>query len=160
MSEPIFFSSKNGKYGFMSNFYGTKFVSGSGIVFDSSEKYFMYIKARTFEPKNDKLLKSIIEAKTPADAKKLGRKVKNFDGELWDVVGYKAMKRAIRYKFNQNKDLKARLKDTGDAILYEAAPWDKKWGIGYSKADALKIDPSKYGTNLLGLLLMEYRSKL
>ena len=70
------------------------------------------------------------------------------------------MLNGLRLKFNQNEDLKKKLILTNNKNLYEASPYDRIWGIGYTKTNAVKTDKSKYGLNLLGKALMELRSEL
>ena len=69
------------------------------------------------------------------------------------------MLNGLYYKFSQNPLLKEILLKTDNKILYEAAPRDKIWGIGFSAEKAVNIDISKYGSNLLGIALMELRTK-
>ena len=50
---------------------------------------------------------------------------------------------------------------TGNNILIEASPMDKKWGIGFSKNDAEATNPKLWlGTNVFGFALMEVRNEL
>ena len=50
---------------------------------------------------------------------------------------------------------------TGDAILAECSPTDKKWGIGIDIKDPSRMDISKWdGKNMLGRILMEVRDEL
>ena len=61
-------------------------------------------------------------------------------------------------KFTQNPDLMAKLKATGDAIMAEASPQDKIWGIGMTADDPEARCPEHWnGQNLLGNILMEIR---
>ena len=62
-------------------------------------------------------------------------------------------------KFSQNPELKTQLLATGEKVLVEASPYDKIWGIGFNKSDAL-TSKAKWGQNLLGKVLMEVRNKL
>ena len=49
---------------------------------------------------------------------------------------------------------------TGDAILAECSPTDKKWGIGIDIKDPARMDTSKWeGKNMLGRILMEVRDR-
>ena len=61
-----------------SNFYPCSFTEG-GKVWKNSEQCFMAKKAEYF--KDMEILEEILKAETPEKAKKLGRKVKNFDAE-------------------------------------------------------------------------------
>lgn len=61
-------------------------------------------------------------------------------------------------KFSQHPELAAHLRATGDAVLVEASPVDKVWGIGLSAGDANANDPTAWrGLNLLGFSLMRVR---
>lgn len=64
-------------------------------------------------------------------------------------------------KFGQNKKLLDILLSTGNAILAEAYPYDRIWGIGMSSTDASCKSPSEWKEqNLLGSALMETRRRL
>lgn len=66
----------------------------------------------------------------------------------------------LRAKFSQNPALKDYLVATGDAILVEAAPKDKIWGIGMGENNPDVGDSKKWnGRNLLGKALMEVRDE-
>ena len=96
-----------------------------------------------------------------AEAKKLGRQVRNFDQLLWEEKRYEIVKIGNYHKFSQDEHLATFLKQTGDRILVEASPYDNIWGIGLS-ADAQGIEnPHNWkGLNLLGFALMEVRKML
>jgi predicted NAD-dependent protein-ADP-ribosyltransferase YbiA (DUF1768 family) len=49
--------------------------------------------------------------------------------------------------------------ETGERELVEAAKWDRVWGIGYAKSNALKNRDS-WGENLLGKALVEVRGDI
>ena len=86
--------------------------------------------------------------------------MKSFDSNAWNAVKYDVVKTANRAKYEQNPDLKAKLLDTGDAILAEASPKDTIWGIGLDAVTAAETNPSEWpGQNLLGKVLMELRSE-
>ena len=83
-----------------------------------------------------------------------------FDPKTWDAVKYEIVKAGNRAKYEQNPDLKEKLLTTGTAILAEASPWDKTWGIGKTARTAAELDPSAWpGQNLLGKILMELREE-
>jgi ribA/ribD-fused uncharacterized protein len=67
---------------------------------------------------------------------------------------------ALRAKFSQNQALKDYLLATGDAILVEAAPRDRLWGIGMGENNPDVADQKKWkGRNLLGKALMQVRDE-
>ena len=72
-----------------------------------------------------------------------------------------AVKRGVRAKFEQNKDILQILLATQDNILAECSLMDKKWGIGVAIDSPDCSDPSKgSGKNFLGRILMEARDEL
>ena len=154
----IYFWSEKTKNGYLSNWYDSPFVS-EGKTFQNSEQYFMYQKAVLF---NDmEAAKKIMEAETPKEYKKLGRTVQGFNSEIWEQNRENVMFDGVLLKFCQNEDLKQKLLATGDAVLVEASPYDRIWGIGMRKADAEKISPENWkGLNLLGKVLMKVRETI
>lgn len=101
----------------------------------------------------------ILNSKTPAEAKRYGRMVSSWDDNLWNTHKYDIMKEALLHKFTNNKRLSKTLLNTGNAIIAEAAPNDRIWGIGISVQSAKQGFPWK-GSNLLGKALMDIRSEL
>ena len=85
--------------------------------------------------------------------------VKNFNEGVWNTHKYKIMYSGVYAKFTQNPELKIRLLATGEKFLVEASPYDKIWGIGYNKSDALP-NINNWGQNLLGQILMEVRTNI
>lgn len=137
------------------------------VTFSSSEQYFMYVKAYHF--KDNATMKKILKPGYEAhDYKRFGREVKNYNDEAWNKVRFDAMKQACRLKYTQNPDLRTILLNTEDAILVEASPYDKIWGVGlakfsgsYMKPDSTWKNPLKWrGLNLLGFALMDVREEL
>ena len=116
-------------------------------------------KAELF--KDDEVLEKIIQCNSPAEAKKLGREVKNYDDKLWLENRYEIVKQGNFYKFSQNLDLKNFLLNTKDRVLVEASPVDPIWGIGMAEDHKDVLNPEKWkGLNLLGFALMEVRDEL
>ncbi len=98
----------------------------NGIVYKTAEHYMMAGKARLF---NDaEILEKILQASTPNQVKALGRKVKNFDPNVWNEHKYEIVKQGNLLKFSQNNKYKDFLLSTGDKILVEASPYDTIWG--------------------------------
>jgi ribA/ribD-fused uncharacterized protein len=130
-----------------------------GTTYASAEHWMMACKARLFN--DPEMHTKILKAPTPADAKKLGRKVRNFDGAQWNQHKYAFVLQGNILKFSQDDRLKAYLLSTGNKVLVEASPYDTIWGIGLS-ANAPGIqDPDNWkGENLLGFALMETRDFL
>ena len=130
-----------------------------GIQYHTTEQYMMASKARLFGDENT--FAEIMNATTPFEYKKLGRKVKGFDATIWDEKKLDIVVEGNKAKFSQNPNLEEFLLATGDAILVEASPFDKIWGIGMDRETALNGSVEDWGgENLLGCALMEVRDWL
>ena len=130
-----------------------------GYSWMSSEQYFMAQKALTF---NDiEIFNKIVNTLDPGTAKKYGRRIKNYDEQIWSEKRYDIMKTAVFEKFNQNKDLKNKILNTGNKIFVEASPYDLIWGVGLYEEDDLILDEKNWnGLNLLGKVLNEVRNQI
>ena len=130
-----------------------------GVQYHTTEQYMMASKAKLFG--DEEVCQEIMMAYHPHDYKKLGRKVRGFNPELWDARKYDIVVEGNKAKFGQNVDIREFLLSTGDAILVEASPYDKIWGIGLVREAALKGTVEQWqGENLLGCALMEARDWL
>ena len=115
------------EYGEFCNWYTAKFIY-DGKEFKNSEQAFMYLKAKLF---NDTIMmEKILLKSNPMICKNLGRAVKPFDSSIFEEHKYQFMLEVLYAKFYQNENLKIKLLNTGDALLVEASPIDKIWGIG------------------------------
>ncbi len=126
------------------------------IKFNTAEHWMMAQKALLFDDKEN--YNKIIIAKSPAEAKALGRQVRNFDEQTWNNKRFDIVVRGNLEKFTQQKDLKEFLLNTKERVLVEASPVDRIWGMGLT-ADSEKAENPKQwnGLNLLGFALMEAR---
>lgn len=71
------------------------------------------------------------------------------------------MYRGLMAKFTQNVELREELISTGNAVLVEASPKDRVWGIALFADDPDAFDMNKWkGENLLGFALMAVRNEL
>ena len=130
-----------------------------GVLYHTTEQYMMANKALLFG--DNEVYDKIMAAEKPNKYKKLGREIRNFDSKLWDAKKYDIVVEGNKAKFSQNPELKEYLLSTGDAILVEASPYDKIWGIGLDSETALKGTVEQWqGENLLGCALMEVRDWL
>ncbi|WIH82259.1 NADAR family protein [Brachyspira pilosicoli] len=129
------------------------------LLFNCMEKYMMYNKALLFDDKD--IADEILNNNQPKAIKELGRKVKNFNDELWDKMKYKIVFTGNYYKFSQNADLRNFLLSTKNKVLVEASPYDKVWGIKMKYDDENIENPFFWkGENLLGFALMEARDEI
>jgi len=130
-----------GEYSFLSNFYGVPIKLGK-CIFPSSEHAY-----QTAKTKDKKLRKQIAQAKTPGEAKRIGRTIKLI--ENWEKQRVEIMYKILRAKFSQHKDLMDKLLATEDAELIEGNTWgDRYWGMCRGR-----------GENKLGKLLMLLREE-
>jgi ribA/ribD-fused uncharacterized protein len=129
------------------------------VIYNTAEHWMMAKKAELFN--DNEVLAKIIKANSPAEAKKLGREVKNYDDKLWLANRYEIVKQGNYHKFSQNVDLQQFLINTNDRVLVEASPVDPIWGIGMASDHKDVMNPEKWkGLNLLGFALMEVRDEL
>lgn len=138
-----------GEYAFLSNFYHSPLVfthptTGTVYSFDTVEHGYQAAKAGTEPELEDKIFK----AKTPSEAKKLGKTAKL--PADWEEIKLDVMLALVWMKFTQHPELAQKLIDTGDAQLVEGNWWgDKFWGVCNGE-----------GLNILGELLMAIREEL
>lgn len=154
MATTLFF----GKESPLSNFYACSFEV-DGATCTSSEQAFMARKAMEFG--DEEVLRLIRDASSPAEAKKLGRRVRGFDEETWSRVRERHMFDVCLAKFSQVDACRAALVRTGDSRIAEASPFDRLWGIGLAASHPNATDPGKWrGANLLGKVLERVRARL
>ncbi len=127
--------------------------------YQCAEQWMMVAKARIF--KDEEVEKEIMNTYDPKLMKALGRKVRNFNPEIWDKAKYSIVLNGNYYKFTQNKEMMDFLLSTGDKILVEASPMDTIWGIGFGKENEKAKNVAMWrGKNLLGFALMEVRDEI
>jgi len=141
-----------------SQWYEAPFTVG-GVTYRTAEHFMMAGKARLFG--DAATCEKIIAARTPGEAKKLGRQIGNFNEAAWLEARFDLVTRGNVAKFSQNAALGAYLLGTGRQVLVEASPVDAIWGIGLAATDAAAQDPRTWkGLNLLGYALMAARDEL
>lgn len=141
-----------------SNFYKTNFTV-EGVTFCCGEQFVMYSKAMLF--KDYDIAEKIMSETAPAKMKALGRKVKNFDDEVWADNRENMTYIGLLAKYKQNQDLMAELLSTGNREIVEASPRDKVWGIGMGVGNTEIEDKDKWkGQNILGKILMKVRDHI
>ena len=130
-----------------------------GVQYHTAEQFMMASKARLFG--DEEVSQEIMAADNPSDYKKLGRKIRGFEQTLWDARKYDIVVEGNKAKFGQNPELREFLLSTGNAIIAEASPYDKIWGIGLDREQAQKGTVEQWkGENLLGCALMDVRDWL
>lgn len=129
------------------------------IDYPTAEHFMMAEKARLFG--DEAVCKRILAARTPAEAKKLGRLISGFDEERWLQARFEIVVKGNLAKFSQNPALREFLLNTGERVLVEASPVDAIWGIGLAADDPRSGNPDQWrGLNLLGFALMAVRAQL
>lgn len=130
-----------------------------GTLYLTAEHYMMHAKAILFNALA--IANKVLLAKTPGEAKALGRKIQGFNEELWLKHRFDIVVKANLAKFSYHLELKDFLLNTGERILVEASPVDAIWGIGLASDNPAVENPTKWqGLNLLGYALMAVRDKL
>jgi ribA/ribD-fused uncharacterized protein len=130
-----------------------------GVSYRTAEHFMMAGKARLFG--DDEICDRILAARTPGEAKKLGREIRGFDEAAWVAARLDIVTQGNIAKFSQNAELGAFLLGTGHQVLVEASPVDPIWGIGLAANNPLAQDPREWkGLNLLGYALMAAREAL
>ena len=116
----------------------------------------MHMKAKLF--KDYDVAEMIMEQSHPRKQKFLGRQVRGFDADIWNAECKDIMVPGLVSKFMQDSYSLQTLLETEDAIIAEASPTDKIWGIGLSEDDPRAQNPANWlGTNWLGDVLMRTR---
>lgn len=142
----------------LSQWYDSPF-SVDGVRYRTAEHFMMAEKARLFG--DMRMIDRIVDAPTPKEAKKFGREVTGFDQHIWERERSAIVVTGNIAKFGEHEDLKAFLLSTGTAVLVEASPRDRIWGIGMSASNPKALSPEGWrGRNLLGFALMVVRARL
>jgi len=131
----------------------------NGIKYNTCEQYMMHQKALLFG--DEEVAIAILNEPNPREQKALGRKIRNFDDQIWKQNCMRIVYEANFAKFTQNPELKAALLSTRDRILVEASPKDFIWGIGMHYDDEGVDNPANWkGTNLLGQAITLVKQEL
>lgn len=125
------------------------------ICFNNCEQWMMWSKAILFN--DSETAQKILNAKTPFEQKALGREVKNFNQQIWDLNKREIVKQGNILKYDSNPNLKEILLSTKPFKLVEANEKDRIWGIGKYVEDPYLMNEDEWGENLLGKILTEIR---
>lgn len=130
-----------------------------GVRYATAEHFMMAGKARLFG--DTEVLGQVLAARTPAEAKKLGRAVRGFDDATWTNAAFDLVVQGNLAKFSRHAAMGEFLLRTGEQVLVEASPYDAIWGIGMATSHADAREPARWrGQNLLGFALMAVRDQL
>lgn len=144
--------------GVFSQWHATTFTL-NGERFSTAEQWMMVAKARLFG--DDAAAASILSTDDPAQQKRFGQTVKNFDQTAWDKAKLGIVFAGNYAKFSQNDGAARQLLATAPAMLVEANPRDWIWGVGLAIDDHNVGDPAHWrGSNLLGRILTKVRGEL
>jgi ribA/ribD-fused uncharacterized protein len=156
--DPVLFNvadETGGEFNVFSNS-AKKSVEIDGETYPSVTHYFIAMKAR--EAKNDELYAKIVSASTAKAAKALEKKI-TLKEEDWEPKQDAIMEKAVRAKFTQHPEIRAKLLETGDRPIGFADARDIYWGIGTSQDTDKARKKSKWrGQNKLGVILHELRN--
>lgn len=130
-----------------------------GQEFASAEHYMMWRKALLFG--DQRRADAILQARSPAHAKEIGRAVEGFEESTWVANRWEIVVAASVAKFDSDPGLRSFLLGTSKRVLVEASPKDRIWGIGLTQDSEFAEVPQQWpGLNLLGFALMEARDRL
>lgn len=154
-NEYEFFWSNNSPF---SQWHKAKFELND-IEYTSAEQFMMAKKAELFE--DNEIKEQILSTNNVRKQKELGRKVKRFDEEIWNINKIKIVYIANNLKFSQNHELKSNLLETKGKYIVEASPVDAIWGIGIAPDDPRRFNRNNWrGQNLLGKVLTQLREDI
>lgn len=108
---------------------------------------------------DEEIAQQTLDAASPAEAKSLGRKVRNFDQGVWDGNCDRVVEEGQYLKFSQNEQLKEVLLGTKGKEIVETSPNDRFWGVGFNSEEALD-HVGEWGENRLGKALERARERL
>jgi ribA/ribD-fused uncharacterized protein len=130
-----------------------------GIRYNCAEQAMMAFKAKLFG--DHTAFAQIVKETDPKKHKALGRKVKNFNEDVWQKSCQDIVYQISYAKFSQNPQFRQKLLATGNKVIAEASPFDNIWGIGISPENARDLGKNQWqGKNWLGIALMKVRDQL
>jgi ribA/ribD-fused uncharacterized protein len=117
----VYFWRPHDPNGFMSQWYISPFEH-EGITYETAEMWMMIQKAKLF--KDEDIADTMAKTTDPKQHKALGRKVKDFDKEVWDKEKSRIVEEGSWLKFTQSKnkdELKKLLLETGEKEIVEVS---------------------------------------
>jgi ribA/ribD-fused uncharacterized protein len=155
----VYFWNPDGNNGYMSQWEPSPFTH-EGITYATAEMWMMIQKAKLF--KDDEIASQMAATTDPKIHKALGRKVRGYDGKIWDQQKLRIVEEGNWWKFTSGEraeELKVLLLATGEKELVEASPFDRIWGVGFGEKNADE-NRKRWGQNLLGIALMNVRKRI
>uniref|UniRef100_A0A0G4GL67 NADAR domain-containing protein n=1 Tax=Chromera velia CCMP2878 TaxID=1169474 RepID=A0A0G4GL67_9ALVE len=127
------------------------------IDFPFLEKFLMWGKALLFD---QEMAAEILVASKPKECKAMGRKVRNYDDEVWAAQRYNWMVHGLLLKAAHVPEFRQYLIEKGEFAI-EGSPFDTIWGVGlhFQKDEVTNVNKWR-GPNLLGFAIMEARAVL
>jgi ribA/ribD-fused uncharacterized protein len=144
---------------FPSPFSATLLNESDSREFNCAEQFMMASKAQMFG--DTEAFERIMKSTMPQDQKKIGRTVRGFEPERWDVSVPEILVRANVAKFSQDANLRSFLLATVQKRLVEGSPYDTIYGVGLQYDDPkIENEANWRGKNLLGQLLEVTRESI
>jgi hypothetical protein len=135
-----------GKYRWLSNFWLVA-IEYQGRIYQSVEHAYQSAKFEGLTP----IQEEIQNSSSPGEAKRIGKKYKNFVRTDWVEVNLQIMEELVRKKFS-NPSLRKMLLETGNQLIQEGNWWhDEFWGYSFH---------SGKGLNHLGKIIMKVRDEI
>ncbi|KAI9709743.1 MAG: hypothetical protein M1820_003145 [Bogoriella megaspora] len=157
---PVFFWREfEEPYGFLSQWYECVFEH-DGLKYCHSEMWMMTQKAKLFG--DEESFKKMMQTTVAKEHQALGRKVKGYNGKIWDENKSRIVEEGNWWKFTNCLDqphIKRLLLETGDRELVEASPVDRIWGVGFD-AQSAEANREAWGQNLLGRAIFAVRKRI
>lgn len=114
----------------LSQWFPWSFVT-EGETYTTAEQYMMAEKAKLFG--DEEIRQQILRERDPMTCKRLGRKVRDFEKEVWDARCGDIVVAGNIAKFSQNPEMKAFLMATGNAIWRRRHPGTEFWGTAWER---------------------------
>lgn len=158
-ADKLVFGGIHSDFNELSNYYKLKeAIVVKKYSYKTIEHGFQHIKAMHF--KDYPCALRILGCTSPADAKKHGNDVKNFDVNTWNRLKKEVMLELLRKKFARTTELADVLVGTGDKTLVEAG-MSRSFAIGIPLHSPQIFNETAWkGDNLLGKCLVQIRNEL
>lgn len=154
----VVFGAPDGQNGCLSVWHRSP-VDLHGRRFASVGQYLVHAKALTFG--DEATAMRVFAMDDPAYLRNLSRQVTPFDAGRWAHARAGLAREALAAKFEQDEELAAFLRATGDATIAACLGEDDLWGTGVAADAPEAAMPLAWrGGNLLGRLLEEVRAEL